>query len=115
MIIIGAILNIINYLFNLYIILLVLISILRLGGANESLPFVRGIAILTDPPAAWLRRRFPRLLVQSQGTYIDLSPFVLIILVVILQNMIPAIVTYLFNVRDAIPAGSDAGKMFNGR
>ena len=89
----DALLRVVNFLLGTYMLLLVLSGLLRMARADESSPFMRGIAILVDPPSNWLKRRFPRLVVRSDGQYIDLATFVLLLIVGVAQILLPVLIT----------------------
>ena len=78
---IGFLFSAILYLLQFYSIFLFAGAILRLARADETSIIGRMVFPLTDPPAKWLKRRFPKLVVYSSGSYIDFSPLVLIIAV----------------------------------
>jgi uncharacterized protein YggT (Ycf19 family) len=77
--IIGFIFDALIYLLRLYSILLFAGAILRMARADETSLIGRMVFPLTDPPANFLGRKFPKLRVYSSGAYIDFSPLVLII------------------------------------
>lgn len=72
------------YLLQFYSILLFAAAILRLARADETSIIGRFVFPLTDPPARALKKRFPKLVVYSSGSYIDFSPLLLIIAVELL-------------------------------
>ncbi len=95
MIVLDGILKSIDFILNAYLLLIVVTGVLRMARADETSPLMRGFSLLVDPPANWLRRRFPKLVIYSQGQYVDLSPFALLCLVGVAQIMIPRIVLWL--------------------
>lgn len=95
MLILDGLLKSIDFVLNAYLLLIVVTGVLRMARADETSPLMRGFSALVDPPSNWLRRRFPKLVIHSQGQYVDLSPFALLCLVGIAQIMIPRIVLWL--------------------
>jgi uncharacterized protein YggT (Ycf19 family) len=93
--IIEGLLRSIDFILNIYLLLIVATGVLRMARADESSPLMRSVATVVDPPANWLRRRFPRLVVRSQNQYVDLSPFALLLLVGVVQIMLPRIVMWI--------------------
>lgn len=77
----GFVLDAARYLLQFYSYLLIAAVILRLARADENSFLGRMIFTLTDPPARWLTRKFPSLVISSSGSYIDLGPLVLLIAV----------------------------------
>jgi uncharacterized protein YggT (Ycf19 family) len=77
--ILGFIFDALIYLLRLYSILLFAGAILRMARADETSVIGRLVFPLTDPPANFLSRKFPKLRMYSSGAYIDFSPLVLII------------------------------------
>jgi uncharacterized protein YggT (Ycf19 family) len=95
MLILDGLLKSIDFVLNTYLLLIVVTGVLRLARADESSPLMRAFSVLVDPPANWLRRRFPKLVIHSNNQYVDLSPFALLCLVGITQIMIPRIILWL--------------------
>jgi uncharacterized protein YggT (Ycf19 family) len=83
------------FLLNTYMILLVIVAVLRMARADESSPLMRAVSVLTDPPANWLRRKFPRLVIRTESGYADLSPFVLLLLAGVVQIFVDSLGNWL--------------------
>ncbi|NBX16938.1 MAG: YggT family protein [Proteobacteria bacterium] len=77
-----------TYLLRLYSILLFAAAVLRMARADETSIIGRMVFPLTDPPANFLSRKFPKLRMYSSGAYIDFSPLVLIISVELIIMLI---------------------------
>ncbi len=95
MLILDGLLKSIDFILNAYLLLIVVTSVLRMARADEASPLMRAFSTLVDPPAHWLRRKFPKLVIRSQAQYVDLSPFALLCLVGIAQIMIPRVILWL--------------------
>jgi uncharacterized protein YggT (Ycf19 family) len=93
--ILEGLLKSIDFILNIYLLLIVATGVLRMARADESSPLMRSVATVVDPPANWLRRRFPRLVVHSNGQYVDLSPFALLLMIGVVQIMLPRIVLWI--------------------
>lgn len=85
---IGFVFDAVTYLLKLYTFLLIAAAVLRLARADESSFIGRMVFPLTDPPANFLSRKFPKLRVYSSGAFIDFSPMVLIIAIQLLIMLI---------------------------
>lgn len=75
----GFVLDAARYILQLYTYVLIADVILRLARADENSFLGKSIFTLTDPPARWLTRKFPKLIIYSSGSYIDLSKLVMLI------------------------------------
>ncbi len=95
MLILDGLLKSIDFVLNVYLLLIIVTGVLRMARADESSPLMRGFSVLVDPPASWLRRRFPKLVIHSNNQSVDLSPFALLCLVGIAQIMIPRVILWL--------------------
>jgi uncharacterized protein YggT (Ycf19 family) len=95
MVIIVAFIKVINYLLQFYFILLIAAMVLNLVRADPSNPIVKMVTALTDPPCKWLKRKFPKLVVYSDTSVIDLSPTVLMLGVGAMQVFLTTIATNL--------------------
>ena len=73
------ILDALRYVLQFYVYLLIAAVVLRLARADENSFLGKMVFTLTDPPARWLTRKFPKLVIYSSGSYIDLGPLVLLI------------------------------------
>jgi uncharacterized protein YggT (Ycf19 family) len=93
--ILDGLLKSVDFILNIYLLLIVATGVLRMARADESSPLMRSVATVVDPPANWLRRRFPRLVVHSNGQYVDLSPFALLLMVGVVQIMLPRTVLWI--------------------
>lgn len=98
LILLKGIFEVIDYILGLYLILLFASVILRMVRADTSNPLVRGVYVLTDPPARWLARKFPRLLVSSgDGYMMDLSPTVLMVGIGCIKVFLPYLLQFLLS------------------
>ena len=75
----AGVVAVLNYILTVYLIVLFANAILRLVRADPTSPIVRMIGVVAAPPALWLVRKFPRLVVHSGMQSMDLSPAVLMI------------------------------------
>jgi uncharacterized protein YggT (Ycf19 family) len=76
---ISVVLEIFGYILRTYMYLMIASSILRLVRADESIGLINFIHTICDPPARWLRKKFPKLLIRGSAGYIDISPLVVLI------------------------------------
>lgn len=68
-----------NYILGIYLFVLFAHVILAFVKADPSNSVVRFIAAVCEPPCRYLLNRFPRLMIQGSGGYIDLSPVTLML------------------------------------
>ena len=78
-VLLAGIVAVINYILSVYLIVLFANAILGMVRADPSNSIVRMVGVVSDPPAHWLARKFPGLLVQSGMQTIDLSPALIMI------------------------------------
>ena len=75
----STIVQIFMYIIRIYTFVLLASSILRMVKADETNQIVSFVHLISDPPARWLTRKFPKLLLRSGYQVIDLGPIVLIV------------------------------------
>lgn len=85
---VDFLLSTITYLLRLYSIFLIVGVVLRLARADETSMIGRLVFPLIDPPANFLKRKFPKLVMYHSGSYVDFSLLVLSIAIEILINFI---------------------------
>ncbi|MEY4066780.1 MAG: hypothetical protein RIR26_2988 [Pseudomonadota bacterium] len=78
----------ITSLLRLYSIFLIVGVVLRLARADESSMIGRMVFPLIDPPANYLKRKFPKLVMYHSGSYVDFSLLVLSLSIEILISFI---------------------------
>lgn len=89
---------VIDHVLGIYLLLIFISVVLKMVRADSYNPLVRGLYVLTDPPARWLTRRFPRLVVASgDGHYIDLGPTVLMVLIGCIKVFLPYLLEFLLS------------------
>jgi uncharacterized protein YggT (Ycf19 family) len=77
--VLSVILQILGYILRTYMYLQIASSVLRLVRADESMGIINFIHTICDPPARWLRKKFPALLIKGSSGYIDISPLVVLL------------------------------------
>ena len=73
------ILDILIYVIRIYTFVLLASAILRLVRADETNGLVRVVHALADPPARFLTKRFPKLVIRSGYQVVDLGPILLLV------------------------------------
>lgn len=75
----AGLINVVIYILRFYLLALFALSILRMVRADESSPILRFLSVICDPPAQFLLRKFPRLVVRQGYQSFDLSPLILML------------------------------------
>lgn len=73
------VLDALRYVLHFYVWMLIAAVVLRLVRADPNSFVSKMVFSLTEPPARWLTKKFPKLIIYTSGSYIDLGPLVLLI------------------------------------
>ncbi len=78
-VLLAGIVSVFNSLISLFLIVLFVHGILRMLKADPHTPVMRALSIVCNPAEDWMSRKFPKLIIRSQGSYVNLAPTVLMI------------------------------------
>ena len=87
--IIAGLFEVVDYCLSFALLLLFASAVLRLVGADERNGLVRAVHGVCDPLTRRVSRRFPGLIIRSQGGYLDLSPTVLMLAIGAVKVFLP--------------------------
>lgn len=94
-VLLAGVVAVVNNILTIYLIVLFAAAVLRWVRADESSGIVRTLYVITDPPARWLARKFPKLVVRSGMSVIDLSPAILMVGIGCIKILLDHLYTYL--------------------
>jgi uncharacterized protein YggT (Ycf19 family) len=88
--VLSTVLQILIYVLKTYSFFIIASAVLRLVRADESNGLVSFVHTISDPPARYLSRKFPKLVMRNGPQIIDLGPIVVLLLIgaliIVLQN-----------------------------